>query len=125
MFDPFPFVLVPDSELPSVAIALYLVPGSYDENRSIVAEPAGDILIGMSQQRDLPDRRVLCGVIEATGEGYYDAGTLRLSCLVDWSLDTMLVEAVAWPWLDSKETWDVTEAMVLTLEPVTPLPPVG
>lgn len=124
LFDPLPFELVPDSELPSVAIALYVVPGSYDENRSIVAEPAGDTLIAMSQQRDLPGRRVLCGVIEATGDGYYDAGTLRLSCLVDWSLDTVLVEAAAWPWLDFQETWDATEAMVLTLEPLTPLSPV-
>ncbi|MDH3680844.1 MAG: hypothetical protein OEV40_12930 [Acidimicrobiia bacterium] len=124
LFDPLPIELIPETEIPAVAVAVFEIPGPYRENMRIVTEPVDDVIVGQFE-RDVGGRPAVCALLEATGAGFLDAGTEWMGCVVDWGADSLLVEATAWTGLDFKETIDVASSMLDTIEPITALPPVA
>ena len=102
-------------------IVVYLMLGSFEENKGYLTEPIDDRVLDVNET-EFAGRRAVCALVEATGQGYFDAGTLRMSCLVDWGIDAVLLEAIDRPLLDFDATLDVAFQMLEALEPVTPLP---
>ena len=124
VFDPFPIELIPDTELPGLAIMIFDLPGPFSANSAIVLEPEAAVLVEIDEP-EIAGRPAVCASTVATGEGYYEADTEIIDCAVDWGENTLLIETVGWPWVDMQASLAATDTILSTIQPITPLPPVG
>lgn len=124
LFDPAPLGLVPDTDLPSAAIVILDLPGTFDEIVSIVVNPA-DATVLDRVDLEVAGRPTVCSFLEASGEGYYEAGTQSMSCVIDWGLSSLLIDVIDWDTVDIDASLDVLDLFFSTLTPMTPLPPAG
>jgi hypothetical protein len=114
--------LVPDTELPSAGVVILDLPGAFADNATIVADPF-DAIVLQSLELTIAGRPTLCSALEATGEGYYDAGTQSFSCVIDWGPSSLLIDVVDWATVDFDASLDVLDMIFASITPLTPLPP--
>ncbi len=124
VFDPYPIELIPDTELPGLAIMIFDLPGPFSANSAIVLEPEAAVLVEINEP-DIAGRPAVCALTVAIGGGYYEADTVIIDCAVDWGENTLLIEIVGWPWVDLQASLAATDVILSTIQPITPLPPVG
>jgi hypothetical protein len=116
LFDPDPITILPDTELPDVAVAIY------PDTRSFAAVQAdyatSSVYTVLQKDSGSVDGHDAVAVeVENTGQGYYDKGVLQTAVIVDMGdPGTLVLQTVGMPGPDYDANVEVLRQMIGTLQ---------
>lgn len=91
LFDPEPFVVTPNSEIPPVDVVVSVAEFPFNQSVAQYTDPAAAELLA-STDLEIDGHHAVAVEIATTQEVMLPAGTLRYAVLVDWNDRTLVVE---------------------------------